>query len=97
MKYFYIKIPSSVLAKNYSVDDDKLQAGDVDFDIEGPKWPSWNEWKGALYAIQDASLFSSQYREERNYLVMKMQHLLRCAKVGSLKEERLVTSYFQKL
>ena len=53
------KILSSVLAGEYSVDDDELQPGDIDFDIEGPKRASGDELEGALDAIQNASLFSS--------------------------------------
>lgn len=55
------KILSSVLAGDNNVDYDELQPGDIDFDIECPKRPSWDELEGALYAIQNASLVSSQH------------------------------------
>lgn len=63
-------ILSSVLAGDNNVDDDEIQSGHIDFSIEGPKCPSWHELEGALDAIQNASLFSSQL-EEINSLVMK--------------------------
>ena len=65
-------ILSSVLAEDNNVDDNKLQPGHMDFDIECPQWPS----EGIIDAIRNTSLFSSQQREEINYLVKTMQNLL---------------------
>lgn len=78
------KIISSILARENIEDDDELQLGDIDFDIEGPKRSSWDELEVALDAIQNASLSSSQHGEEINSLVMRMQNFLRCAKRGQL-------------
>ena len=64
----------------------KLQPDDVDFDIEGPKRPLWKKLEETIDAIQNTPLFSSQHGEEINYLVMKMQNLLSCAKVESLEQ-----------
>ena len=50
-----------VLAGDNIVNDDKLQPGDIDFDIEDPKRSSWDELEVALDAIQHASLFRSQH------------------------------------
>ena len=55
------EIPSSVLAADNNTDDDELQPGDIDFDIEDPTRPSWDELEGALDTIQNAFLFSSQH------------------------------------
>ena len=49
----------------------------MDFDIECPQCPS----EGIIDAIRNTSLFSSQQREEINYLVKTMQNLLQCAMV----------------
>lgn len=65
-------ILSSVLAGDNNVDNNKLQPGDMGFDIECPKCPS----EGIIDAIRNTSLFSSQQGEEINYLVKTMQNLL---------------------
>ena len=49
----------------------------MDFDIECPQCPS----EGIIDAIRNTSLFSSQQREEINYLVKTMQNLLQYAMV----------------
>ena len=73
------------LAGDNNVDDDEWQPGNIDFDNEGRKCLSWGDLEGTLHAIQNASLFSSQNGKEISSLVMKLQNLLRCAKVESLK------------
>ena len=35
------EIPSSVLAGDNTIDDGRITAGEIDFEIDGPKRPSW--------------------------------------------------------
>ena len=55
------EIRSSVLAEDNNVDDDEWQPDDIDFDVEGPRRPSWDKLEGALDVIQNTSLSSSQH------------------------------------
>ena len=48
-----------------NVNHDKLQPGDIDFGIKGPKRPSWDELKEVLDAIQNAE--SLQMHQGRKY------------------------------
>ena len=57
----YEEILSFILAGHNNVDDEELRPGDVGFEIEGLKRPSWEELKGALDAIQHPSLYSCQH------------------------------------
>ena len=73
------------LAGDNNVDNDELQPGNIDFGNEGCKCLLWGDLEGTLDAIQNASLLSSQNGKEISSLVMKLQNLLRCANVESLK------------
>ena len=45
---------------------ESMQPGDVDFDVGGPRRPSWEELEDAPGVIQNASLFSVPYGDEIN-------------------------------
>ena len=56
LKFFNIKIHFSALTADYNADDEKLQTSDIGFDMEIPKRPLGNEFKGALDAVQNATI-----------------------------------------